>query len=285
MSLTDLIYKNIGPRLKWEQIREPLVVILKIVLIIAAAYLVIRLVDRVIVRALKLEERRNPRLQTVSRLLQSVVLYVICFIAGIIILQALNIPTGSLLASAGILGLVVGLGAQSLIKDIISGFFIIVEDQYMVGDYIEVGSLRGFVKEIGLRATRLTDWGGEVHIIPNGQIDKVTNHSRSDRRAQIDIYIPYQENLDQVMAILEQVAEEFRREGDYITEGPTVLGVVEFGPTTLTIRIVAMTEPMRQWELERAVRARIKQRFEQEGIILPSFPASWIVKGESYGGN
>jgi small conductance mechanosensitive channel len=172
------------------------------------------------------------------------------------------------------------LGAQNFIKDIISGFFIIVEDQYMVGDYIQVGELQGFVNEIGLRMTRLTDWGGEVHLIPNGQIERVTNHSRANRQASIDVRITYSENLEQVMEILNQVVEQVKREFEFIKEGPTVLGIVEFGEATLLIRIVAMTEPMRQWELERVVRARIKQSFEMEGIKLPSYPGSPWVKGD-----
>ena len=283
MNLLAAFEKKYARYWEWESLVSYSIVLIKIVAIILVAYLALKLLDRLINRLLKVEEAPNPRLMTLSRLLQSVALYVVCFIVGVMILEELGIRTTSLVAGAGIVGLVVGLGAQNLIKDIISGFFIIVEDQYMVGDYIEVGSLQGKVTVIGLRATRLTDWGGEIHVIPNGQITQVTNHSRAIRRATVDVRIVYHEDTEKVMQILNRIAEEAALEFDYIKEGPTVLGIVEFGETSILIRIIAMTEPMRQWELERELRARIKQQFDLEGISLPVFPGLQGVKGVSDG--
>lgn len=250
----------------WE---DTIGTLIRILLIILCAYFGNKMIDRLISRAVAGSEdrlRANPRLATLTSLLQSVVMYIVYFIAAVMILGELNVKTSSILASAGIFGVAVGLGAQNLIKDVISGFFIILEDHYAVGDYVKLGELSGFVTELGLRATRLTDWDGEVHIIPNGQIMKVTNHSRSSRQATVDVIVPYQYESAAVFKALNGVTEKIASEFDYIREGPRVLGVTELKENHMVIRIEAMTEPMKQWELEREIRARIRASFEAEGL-------------------
>lgn len=263
-----------------------LIEVIKIAVILAAAYLVVRLVDRAIDRALEVKRdpaSTNPRLVTVSNLFQSIVNYTVVFVALVLILHELGINTSSLLASAGILGLIVGLGAQSLIKDLISGFFIIIEDQYRVGDMVRIGNFTGTVTEMGMRMTRLTDWNGEVHNIPNGQIATVTNLSRAPRAAVVDIRVPYLEDVSRVLGILNEVAKEASITYDYLKEEPKVQGITELGDTNLVIRMVVMTEPNRQWEMERALRLMIKKRFEQEGIGAPVSLGTLLAKRDGDG--
>ena len=211
----------------------------------------------------------EPQMKTLGSLLQSITRYVIYFIAGIMILEELGVKTSSLLAGAGILGLAVGFGAQNLIRDIISGFFIIFEHQFTVGDYIEAAGVKGKVEEVGLRITKLRDWGGEVHLIPNGEINRVTNHARGIMRALVEVRVAYEEDLDRIFKILQEVCQEVARDFPVIKEGPDVLGIVDLGESTVLIRIVAHTQPFEQWGVERELRKRIKQTFDREGIRFP----------------
>lgn len=240
----------------------------RIIIIIVISYLTIKVADRAVVRALTYGRERNKvsRLATLITLFQSIIKYVVYFVALVLILQLMGVRTSSLLASAGVLGLVVGFGAQNLIRDVIAGFFILAEDQFAVGDYIQVDNLSGFVTEIGLRATRLKDWGGEIHVVPNGQITKVTNHSRANRRAVVDIRVPYHQEVGKIMEIIGEVCEDLKTL-DYVQEGPTLLGIVDLGDFFQTVRVAAMTLPLRQGELEREIRLRVKKKFEDKGIV------------------
>ncbi|MGE5372963.1 MAG: mechanosensitive ion channel family protein [Solirubrobacterales bacterium] len=243
-------------------------VLLRILVICFAAYLINRILTRIIARALEgtnANNTMNPRVATLTSLLQSIVMYIIYFVAGIMVLQELHVQTSSILASAGIIGLAAGLGAQNLIRDVIAGFFILLEDQYAVGDYIRIDGLTGFVREVGLRSTRLVDGNGDTHIIPNGQISKVTNHNRTDRKAVVDVPVLYQYEWDQIQRILNEIAQETSG-FDYVRQTPQVVGITDFTNDRMMIRMEAMTLPGRQGELEREIRAQIKRRFDQEGI-------------------
>lgn len=272
MNLEQAFIKQIQPYFQLDQLAGALVILAKIVAIVLVAFILIKLIDRIIARSMLFkdgsQENFNPRLVTMAKLLQSITMYFIYFLAGLMILQEVGVKTTSILASAGIVGLMAGLGAQSLIKDVISGFFIITENQYAVGDYVQIGQLSGFVKEVGLRATRLADSGGEIHNIPNGQILVVTNLSRANRRATVDIKLPYSEAADRAIEVLKDIAEQAAKEMDYIKEGPTVLGITDFGDNSLVIRVTAMTEPLRQGDAERQLRSMIKKRFDEEIILL-----------------
>ena len=213
----------------------------------------------------------EQKAKTLFPLLRSITFYVITFTVIIQILEKVfNFPTGTLLASAGVVGVALGFGSQSLVKDIIGGFFIIFEDQFAVGEYVKAGEFSGIVEEIGLRATRLRDWGGELHIIPNGSIIAVTNFNRGKMRALVDIQVPYNEDLDRAMEVMhvvcDQIAQEF---ADKIIEVPKVQGVIQFGERNAILRVVAYTKANEQWELERELRRRIHRAFLQEGIRIP----------------
>jgi small conductance mechanosensitive channel len=215
-----------------------------------------------------LDERKA---NTLFPLLRSVAFYVITLTVLIHLLEKVfNFDTRTLLASASVLGVALGFGSQSLVKDVIGGFFILFEDQFAVGEYIKAGEFSGTVEEIGLRSTRLRDWGGELHIIPNGSIVAVTNYNRGKMRALVDINLPYDEDLDRAMEVMHAVCEEVSVEfGEKIVEPPTVQGVIQFGDRNAVLRVVAYTLANEQWGLERELRRRIHKAFLQAGIRIP----------------
>lgn len=215
-----------------------------------------------------LDERRINTLRT---LLRSLLRYAVYFVLAFTVLD--NITGGNIkgiLAGAGIIGVALGFGAQSLVRDVITGFFILFENQYAVGEYVTIGSLSGFVEEMEIRVTKLRDWGGEVHIIPNGQVTTVTNYSRGSMRALVEISIAYEEDIDRALEVLRSSAVELAAEQkEVIVEGPDVLGVVALGSAEVVIRTVAKTKPMEQWAVEREMRKRFKEAFIREGIEMP----------------
>ncbi len=213
---------------------------------------------------LSMEERKA---NTLSAIIKSLSKYIIYFIGLVIVLDIFNISTSSILATAGVGGLAIGFGAQSLVKDIITGFFILFEDYFSVGDYIQVAEFDGTVEEIGIRSTRLRAFTGDLHIIPNGTIDIVTNRSRGDMRARIDVRIEYKQDIDKAIEALNAVAGKMR-EDERINQGPTVLGVTALAKEDLVLSIQAMTKPMEQWEIERELRKEIKEEFERRNISI-----------------
>lgn len=248
------------------------VYIVLILVIARLAYSVlIYLLRRVLVQRRGKTLLNERKANTVFHLSRSIAFYVITFSVLLNILDTIfNFKTGTLLASASVLGVALGFGAQSLVKDIIGGFFIIFEDQFSVGEYVKAGEFSGTVEEIGLRATRLRDWGGELHIIPNGSINAVTNYNRGKMRALVDIQVPYDEDLDQAMEVMHSVCAETAKEfADKIIEPPTVQGVIQFGERNAILRVVAYTQANEQWELERELRRRIHKAFLREGIRIP----------------
>lgn len=248
--------------------------LVRIAIVLVLSALIIRvgcmLVDRLMVRTYS--EGSNfseSKRKTLVSLLKSIIKYVTYFVAFVNVLDIFGVDTASILTAAGVGGLAIGFGAQSLVKDIITGFFIIFEDQYNVGDYIEITGASGIVTEIGLRTTRIRDFGGQLHIVPNGEITRVTNHSRGDMRALVEVSIAQDEDVDKVISILEEVCEEVKAKRNDIISGPEVLGVTNLGPWEIGITIIARTIPMQQWSLEREIRKAVKHRFEQEGIRVP----------------
>ncbi|GAB6172720.1 mechanosensitive ion channel family protein [Paradesulfitobacterium aromaticivorans] len=223
----------------------------------------------------------ESKANTIYHLLRSVAFYVITFTVIVHLLERVfNFDTRTLLASASVLGVALGFGSQSLVKDIIGGFFVLFENQFSVGEYIKVGEFAGTVEEIGLRATRLRDWGGELHIIPNGSITAVTNYNRGKMRAMVDIQVPYDEDLDRAMEVMHAVCEEVSQEyQDKIVEPPSVQGVIQFGERNAVLRVIAYTKANEQWELERELRRRIHKAFLEEGIRIPQ-PQNIVIMGE-----
>ena len=250
--------------------------LLVIIFVLVATKLVVWLGIKLIGRAFKspgIAGKVNfdeGRAKTLKSILISIMRYTVYFLAIITILDELNVPITAVLSAAGILGLAVGFGAQNLVRDVITGFFILLENQYSIGEYIEIEGVGGIVEEMGLRVTKLRDWGGQLHIIPNGKIAMVTNHNRGSMRALVEVEAAYEENVDRVISVLTRIAESMAK--DYvgiITEGPKVLGIWSFGESGVLFRMVARTKPMEQWGIETELRRRIMLVFDEEGIEIP----------------
>lgn len=205
------------------------------------------------------------KFNTMSTLLVSVFRYFIYIVAGIVILSDIFDVT-SVLAAAGVGGIAVGFGAQGLIKDVIAGFFVVMEDQYSVGELITIGNMTGTVEEIGLRMTRLRSFNGDLHIIPNGEVKSITNHARGNRTVLVDIPLSYSVDTSKAFATAEKACALLKDEFPQILEGPSVLGITGMEREGMNLRIMAKTPQDIQWEVERRIRAVVKEEFTREGI-------------------
>ena len=224
-------------------------------------------IPKVVGRTLKFDEKRA---RTLSGLVQSIIQYMIYFIAIVLILQEFKIDTTSIVASAGIVGLALGIGAQSLIRDFITGFFIVLENQFAVGEYIVSGDMGGTVEEIGLRVTKLRDSNGVLHMIPHGAIIRVSNYARGHMQATVNIPIAYGEDINKVLSLLSEACNYVGKNMEEVVEGPTVVGVVDWHLQELIIRMVAKTLPLQQVKVEAALRHQIKLVFDQANISTPT---------------
>lgn len=247
---------------------------LKILLIIIVSQIVVKVIKTAVANVFNLRIKSplrysEKREETLSRLIQNVVTYVIYFIALIMILEEMSVPVKSLLAGAGIVGLAVGFGAQSLVKDIITGFFIVFEDQFAVGDYVKIGQFEGTVEEIGLRTTKIKNWTGEVHILPNSSIIEVTNYSLHNSIAVVDVSIAYEEDIDRAEQMIQEYLKTIENKYDEIVSPPEVLGVQMLGSSDVMIRIIAETLPMNHVKIARVLRKEVKQYLDEHGIEIP----------------
>lgn len=252
--------------------------LLIILIIFISIKLISSLINRIIDRTLKLDLNtniNNNRATTIVSTLKKVIKYILVFIGLIMTLELLGINTASILATAGIGGLAIGFGAQSLVKDVITGFFILIEDQYSVGDYVQIRDMYGIVEELGLRVTKIRAFSGDLYIIPNGSIDLVTNSSRGNMRALVVVSISNEENIERATAVLTEALEVFK-DNESIVDGPKVLGVSNIGEYNIDINIWAKTKPMEQWAVEREIRkvaiealqkANIKRPYQKRQII------------------
>ena len=215
------------------------------------------------------DERRHQRVRALGSVLRSAASVTIFTIAGVVVLGDLGINLAPLLASAGVVGIAVGFGAQNLVRDYLSGIFMLVEDQYGVGDVITVGGATGTVETVTLRITRLRDVHGIVWHVRNGTIEQVGNESQGWARAVIDFPVPYTADLATIRAILATAAEAMWNEPVWrgvMLEKPEVWGAQQVFSTEVTMRIVVKTTPLRQWEVEREMRARVKAALDAAGI-------------------
>jgi small-conductance mechanosensitive channel len=213
--------------------------------------------------------RRVQRAETVGALLASVASFGIWTLAGLMALGTLGLDLGPLIAGAGIVGVAVGFGSQNLVRDFISGIFMLMEDQYGVGDVVDAGPATGTVEGVGLRTTRLRDVSGTLWHIPNGEIRRVGNRSQGWARALVDVELAYSTDLDDATGTIERVGHELYAEEQWapkILEQPEVWGVEELGPDGIRVRLGAKTRPLEQWKVARELRARLKVAFDQAGI-------------------
>jgi small conductance mechanosensitive channel len=216
-------------------------------------------------------ERRRQRAETIGSVLRSSAALVVFTVAGAMILAELGFDLGPVIASAGIVGVAVGFGAQNLIKDFLNGMFMILEDQYGVGDVIDAGEATGTVEAVGLRTTRLRDVAGTVWHIRNGEIVRIGNKSQGWARAVLDIPVAWDSDVGEVRNVMKATADAMAAEEDWadkITEEPEVWGVEELGSSGLVVRLAVKTAPLEQWKVARELRERVKDAFDEAGIAI-----------------
>lgn len=266
-----------------EQLTYAAIKAVKIISIIILIYLTIKIGSSIIHKFMARQRKSNSkftlnekRSMTLEAILKSILRYTVYFF-GIVGILTEVFGTISL-TFAGIGGVAIGFGAQSLVKDIINGFFILFEDQYAVGDYIHIDEKSGIVESIELRVTKLRDFNGDIHIIPNGLISKITNHSRGDIRVLVEVDVPYDSDIDKVTGIISEVCNKFKANNENMVDGPKVMGISALKESSITIKVMGKAKPMTQWDSEMELRREIKMALDREKIEAP-YPKRMIVKG------
>jgi small conductance mechanosensitive channel len=220
---------------------------------------------------------RGKRRDTIRGLLKNLAKYVVWFVAVVSILDCYHVPVMAVLSTVGVVGVALAFGAQSLCKDIITGFFILLEDQYFVGEYIEAQGVAGYVEQFTLRCTFLRDFDGRLHIVPNGSINLVTNHHRGNRRVMVEIGIAYDKDIGEALKLLQKVCDEINElKKDVIRERITALGVVDMTVSGVVIRMLGKAETMMQWDVERVLRRTALEALSQAGYDIP-YPHSHVI--------
>ncbi|MFJ8237511.1 mechanosensitive ion channel family protein [Ureibacillus sp. NPDC094379] len=268
--VSERIWNYLSSQELWDFV---MVASIKILAIIIVSYLVILIGKKLITRIFNLRmktpiNQTERRSRTIVKLLHSVLSYVVYFSAIIAILSALKIQVMGLLAGAGIAGLAIGFGAQSLVKDVITGFFIILEDQFGVGDYIRLNAAEGTVVEIGLRTTKIIGSTGEQYIIPNGLITDVINYSVNNSKAIIDMQVAIDADIEKVENLVTNYLKTLPEQFEELIDVPSFLGVQNVVGTEVTIRIIAETKPLQHYGIARVIRRDVKDLLDKNGIPM-----------------
>lgn len=268
---------------KWWSVTGPWLLAhgVKILIIVTGIYIINRLAKKLIRRIVvvslvsdknlsKMAEKKRE--DTLIRIFSWVSAILIAIVGILMILQEIGVPVAPLIASAGIAGIAIGFGGQYFIKDIISGFFIILENQYRIGDVVNLEGAGGLVEDISLRMTTLRDLDGTVHHIPHGEIKKVANLTKYFARVNLDIGVGYNTDLDRLIAIVNRIGNEMAAEKQYkdvILKAPQFVMITDFADSAMVIKIVGDTIPLKQWEVTGELRKRLKLAFDKEGIDIP----------------
>jgi len=267
---------------------------LRITVIVTVAWILARVLQRAIrafrIRvASRMEDRESAkRAETLGRVFRYLVAVVVTLVAGMLVLGEMGISVAPILGAAGVVGLAVGFGAQSLVKDYFTGFFLLLENQISTGDIVQLSSDHaGLVEEVTLRYVRLRDYDGRVHFVPNGQISSVINSTRGHSFAVLDIGVAYRENVDEVMAVMHEVAREMRADAafaEHILEDLDMAGVDQWGDSAVVIKCRFKVVAMRQWVVRREYLRRLKNTFDARGIEIP-FPHLTVYAGQDKQGH
>ncbi|WP_017727115.1 mechanosensitive ion channel family protein [Halalkalibacterium ligniniphilum] len=221
---------------------------------------------------LKMQKRKNMssgRIKTLEKLSINSFYYVLFFVLLTVIMTIFNLNPAGLIAGAGVVGLAIGFGAQGLVSDVVTGFFLLLEKQIDVDDYITAAGVDGIVEEVGLRTTLIRAFDGTLHFIPNRNINNVSNHSRGNMQALVDISISYHDDIDKAIAVLQATCDQVAQQEEAIKEGPNVIGVQQLGQSDVVIRVLAKTENMMQWAVERKLRKALKEALDANNIEIP----------------
>ena len=286
----DLVAK-FAEELNWESLMFST---MRVLFILMVAWIGLKVVRRVL---RKLEQQlismaekdehapieQQKRVETLIRLVRQAIIIVVWVVVGLVVLREFGVDIAPILASAGIVGLAVGFGAQNLVRDVISGFFMILENQVRVGDVAIVNGTGGLVEKVNFRTIVLRDLSGIVHVFPNGTINTIANLTSEWSAYVFDIGVAYKEDVDRVMDIMRQVGKEMRDDenfGPLMVADVEVFGVDNFADSAVTIKGRLKTKPIKQWDVGREYRRRLKYRFDAEGIEIP-FPHRSIYFGEA----
>ncbi|GAG61855.1 unnamed protein product [marine sediment metagenome] len=249
-----------------------------IIIILVVAKIILSIVNKFIEKSLtplkksKNYKKRISRANTLIPLLQNISKYVIYFISGVMVLRELGVDTTAIIASAGVVGLAVGFGAQSLVKDVLSGTFLLFEGIISVGDSVNVGEHSGTVEVIGLRNIHLRKYSGELRVIPYGEVASFGNFNKGYMRAIVEVGVAYEQDVEKGMKALEEIANKWVQENeDIVLEPPVVQGILSLGSSEVTLRVSIKVKSMTHWGAERELKRRIKDTFDEKGIEIP-FP-------------
>jgi len=254
---------------------------IKILFIAAIAYSIKliskRFIQRIVKAAISSEkfvttDGEVKRMQTLVRIFSWTMNTIIIVIASMMILEEFGVEIAPILASAGIVGVAIGFGGQYLVRDFITGFFIIFENQYRIGDVITIEGINGTVEDISLRVTTLRDGNGTVHYIPHGEVKKVSNFTRNFARINLNVGVSYDANLDHVIAVINKVGNNLANDPEWkdsINQAPSFLRVDALDASSVNIKITGETKPQKQWDITGELLKRIKEAFDKEGIEIP----------------
>jgi moderate conductance mechanosensitive channel len=271
-------------RAEWTDVFNPVVLaatglrVLGALVIGWLIYLLMRLLLRRVERSIGeptpgIISLQEQRARTLVGLLRSAGIVFIVLVTFFMVMGAVGMDVRPLLAGAGVIGLAISFGAQSLVKDVIAGLFMLFENQFGVGDIIRIGETGGLVEKMTLRVTVLRDVHGTVHVIPNGEIKTVSNLTRTWARAVLDVSVAYREDADRVMGVLREIGQELWDDPQWqplmVDAPPEVPGIQDFTDSSVDIRMMVKTLPLKQWDVARELRRRIKKRFDAEGIEIP----------------
>ena len=257
--------------------------LIKICILFIIIKIIICLIQKFIKKTLEHQRKENievndKRALTLGILLNNTVKYILYFIGILITLDEFGINTASIIATAGVGGIAIGFGAQSIVKDVITGFFILLEDQFSVGDYVQIGSNSGIVEELGLRVTKVKGFNGELHIIPNSSIQIVTNSNKGNMRAWVNVLVPFEEDIEKATKALEEACLYIQTNNESVVDGPSLLGITELEGSFIRFSIVAYCKADTQWSVERDIRKIVVDKFNEENISIP-YPRKVIVGG------
>ena len=287
MDFLTVILKDLG---EWRELAR---VLIRIGIILAIAWGMLTL-SRKLIPMLRIQLQKHAddpeqvkRLETLGRVTRYIAAVIITLVTGMLVLTELGISIAPILASAGILGLAIGFGAQSLVKDYFTGFFLLLEDQIHVGDVVQVAGLGGLVEEVTLRYIRLRDYEGTVHYVPNSTVTTVSNRSRGFAFAVVDVGVAYREDVEEVFQAIREVAAAMRADtvlGPLIIEDLDLAGVENWADSAVMIRFRIKVKPLQQWTVKREFLRRLKAEFNRLGIEIP-FPHVTLYAGQAKDGS
>lgn len=264
----------------YVNIAKVISVLLKIGLLIVVYIIALpvgkKIIEKTIPKLSHSKKTSPSRIKTLDKLLANVYVYAISFALILMLFTTIGVDIGPLILGAGVLGLAVAFGAQGLVSDVVTGFFILVENQLEIDDYVTTAGYDGIIEEIGLRTTKIRSFDGTLNYVPNRYIEGVANHSRGNMQALVDISISYSENISEAITVLERVCKYFQAD-ERFKDGPHAIGIQSLGSSDIVLRVVAQTENGQQWACERAMRKKIVEIFAEENIDIP-FPHQVIIQ-------